>query len=85
MKIGSLVQKCKVFAIFGWHKKFCLKSVAILLALPCCTNPAFAGLTYAAGPENYLPQLKMLHPGDHLWLQPGEYNQGLPVRSGILR
>lgn len=81
MKIGSTVQECKALAIFGRYKKFWLKPVALLLALLCCANSAFAGLTYTVGPENYLSQLKILRPGDQLQLLPGEYNQGLLVQN----
>ncbi|MDE2366454.1 MAG: right-handed parallel beta-helix repeat-containing protein, partial [Betaproteobacteria bacterium] len=43
-------------------------------------EPAIAGTTYTASPDNYLARLKMLEPGSHLRLAPGEYKGGLPVQ-----
>lgn len=79
MKTGSIVQKLKVLAIFCRDIYFWSKPVMIL-SLFCCTTPVFAGV-YTANPENYLSQLRILAPGDHLRLLPGEYNQGLPLQS----
>jgi hypothetical protein len=42
--------------------------------------PAFCGTTYTANPDNYLAKLKILKPGSHLQLAPGEYKEGLPVQ-----
>jgi len=40
---------------------------------------ACAAATFRAGPENYLPILGKLQPGDTLMLAPGLYSDGLPV------
>ena len=40
---------------------------------------ACAAATFRAGPENYLPILGKLQPGDTLMLAPGLYSNGLPV------
>lgn len=41
--------------------------------------PAAAGTTLTAGPADYLSRLKILQPGDHLRLMPGDYKGGLPI------
>ena len=43
------------------------------------STSASADATYTANPDNYLARLKMLEPGAHLRLLPGEYKNGLPI------
>lgn len=42
--------------------------------------PAFAGTTYTVNPDTYLDRLKIVEPGAHVRLMPGEYKHGLPIR-----
>jgi hypothetical protein len=43
--------------------------------------PAALGDTaHTANPDNYLAKLKILKPGSHLRLAPGEYKEGLPIQ-----
>lgn len=38
-----------------------------------------AGNIYTENPDTYLARLKILQPGDHMLLLPGEYKNGLPI------
>ncbi|SEK30870.1 right-handed parallel beta-helix repeat-containing protein [Nitrosovibrio tenuis] len=42
--------------------------------------PALANTIHTGNPHNYLAKIKMLGPGSHLRLKPGEYKGGLPIQ-----
>ena len=51
----------------------CLLSVLLLASAPALA------VDIEAGPDDYLPQLSQLRPGDRLLLRPGDYKRGLPL------
>lgn len=66
----------------GKPSRVLIQSISIMLLASTLFNslPAFGGPSYTANPDNYLAKLKMLKPGSHLRLAPGEYKEGLPIQ-----
>lgn len=60
--------------------RFFLLFVTLAGSIPLSIPPAFPGETYTVNPDTYLARLKVLEPGAHLLLTPGEYKDGLPIR-----
>lgn len=54
--------------------------MALLASALFGPQSAFCGTTYTANPDDYLAKLKVLKPGSHLQLGPGEYKEGLPIQ-----
>jgi hypothetical protein len=57
-----------------------LQIILMLASVIAGPTSASAGATYMASPDNYLAILKILEPGAHLRLLPGEYKNGLPIQ-----
>ena len=56
--------------------QFIMLLAGALFGLPA----ALGDTTHTANPDNYLAKLKILKPGSHLRLAPGEYKEGLPIQ-----
>lgn len=61
----------------GWFINFNRLGIGLIILL--VTSTVFAGITYIENPDTYRAKLRILQPGDHLQLMPGEYRHGLPI------
>lgn len=54
--------------------------IMVLAGALSAALPAFGDAIDAANPDDYVAKLKILKPGNHLRLAPGEYKEGLPIQ-----